>query len=133
VQGEDETVAIDPAFVRLYGLVEEAQAAGRAAVRPGIALEELDRTARRVIEAGGHGEHFLHRLGHGIGIEVHEEPYLVQGARGPLLAGDAFSIEPGIYLEGRYGVRIEDIVVCTEDGGDVLNGAERSLLGVRGT
>lgn len=131
VAGE-EGIPPDEGFASLYALVEEAQAAGRAAVRPGVALGELDRTARAIIEAGGLGDRFLHRLGHGIGLEVHEEPYLVEGATGPLLVGDAFSIEPGIYLEGRHGARIEDVVVCTADGAEVLNGVERGLRVVRG-
>jgi Xaa-Pro aminopeptidase len=122
----------DDAFRRLHGLVAEAQAAARAAVRPGVAFEDLDRTARAVIEAAGHGEHFFHRLGHGIGLEVHEDPYVVEGNAAVLAPGHAFSIEPGVYLEGRYGARIEDIVVCTADGGETLNGVERSLVAVRG-
>ena len=69
--------------------------------------------------AGGHGEHFIHRLGHGIGLEVHEEPYVVSSNPTALRAGDTFSIEPGIYLEGRFGVRIEDVVVGTAEGGRV--------------
>jgi Xaa-Pro aminopeptidase len=132
VSDHDGSTGPDDGFRRLYGLVEEAQAAGRAAARPGVALQDLDRAARNVIEAGGYGPHFVHRLGHGIGLEVHEEPYLVEGARGPLLRGDAFSVEPGIYLEGRHGARIEDIVVCTDDGADVLNHAGRALLVVSG-
>ena len=86
-----------------------------------------------VIEAGGHGAAFFHRLGHGIGLEVHEDPYVVEGNTEPLASGDAFSVEPGIYLEGRYGVRIEDIVVCAPEGADVLNDAPRELLVVSGT
>jgi Xaa-Pro aminopeptidase len=85
-----------------------------------------------VIEAGGHGPAFLHRVGHGIGLETHEEPYLVGGNGEPLRAGVAFSIEPGIYLADRYGVRIEDIVVCGAQGPDVLNEAARDLLIVAG-
>lgn len=122
----------DDGFRAICGLVQEAQAAGRTAVRPGVALEDVDRAARSIIEAAGHGEHFFHRLGHGIGLEVHEEPYLVAGDRSPLQEGDAFSIEPGVYLDGRYGVRIEDIVVCTPRGGRSLNEAPRELLVVRG-
>jgi len=85
-----------------------------------------------VIEAGGHGPAFLHRVGHGIGLETHEEPYLVGGNSEPLRAGVAFSIEPGIYLADRHGVRIEDIVVCGAQGPDVLNEATRDLLIVDG-
>ncbi len=122
----------DDAFRRLHGLVEQAQAAGRAAIRPGVALQDLDRAARAIIDAAGHGEHFFHRLGHGIGLEVHEDPYLVEGNTAALVAGNAFSVEPGIYLEGRYGARIEDIAMCTPTGGETLNGVERTLLSVRG-
>jgi len=122
----------DDAFRRLHGLVEQAQAAGRAAIRPGVALQDLDRAARAIIDAAGHAEHFFHRLGHGIGLEVHEDPYLVEGNGAALVAGNAFSVEPGIYLEGRYGARIEDIAICTPTGGETLNGVERTLLTVRG-
>lgn len=122
----------DDTFRRLHGLVEQAQAAGRAAIRPGVALQDLDRAARTVIDAGGHAEHFFHRLGHGIGLEVHEDPYLVEGNAALLVPGNAFSVEPGIYLEGRYGARIEDIAICTADGGEALNRVERTLLTVTG-
>jgi Xaa-Pro aminopeptidase len=122
----------DDGFRRLHGIVEQAQAAGRAAIRPGVALQDLDRAARAIIEAAGHGEHFFHRLGHGIGLEVHEDPYLVEGNVAPLVAGNAFSVEPGIYLEGRYGARIEDIAICTPGGGETLNRVERSLRTVTG-
>ncbi len=122
----------DDAFRRIHGLVEQAQAAGRAAIRPGVPLQDLDRAARAVIDAAGHGEHFFHRLGHGIGLEVHEDPYLVEGNTATLAPGHAFSVEPGIYLEGRYGVRIEDIAVCTPTGGETLNRVDRTLLVVAG-
>jgi Xaa-Pro aminopeptidase len=120
------------AFLANYDLVRQANAEATAAVRPGVACEAIDAAARRVIEAGGQGPAFLHRVGHGIGLEVHEEPYLVGGNSEPLRAGVAFSIEPGIYLADRHGVRIEDIVVCGADGPDVLNEATRELLIVRG-
>jgi Xaa-Pro aminopeptidase len=119
-------------FLEIYDLVRRANAEATAAVRPGVACEAIDVTARRVIEAGGHGPAFLHRVGHGIGLETHEEPYLVGGNSEPLRAGVAFSIEPGIYLADRHGVRIEDIVVCGAEGPDVLNEATRDLLIVGG-
>jgi len=119
-------------FLAIYDLVRRANAAATAAVRPGVACEAIDAAARRVIEAGGHGPAFLHRVGHGIGLETHEEPYLVGGNSEPLRAGVAFSIEPGIYLADRHGVRIEDIVVCGAQGPDVLNEATRDLLIVDG-
>ena len=83
--------------------------------------------ARTVIETAGYGEHFVHRTGHGIGVTTHEPPYLVTGEEAPLVPGMCFSIEPGIYLPGRFGVRIEDIVTCTEDGGRRLNNTSRKL------
>ena len=119
-------------FLAIYHLVRRANAEATAAVRPGVACEAIDAAARRVIEAGGHGPAFLHRVGHGIGLETHEEPYLVGGNSEPLRPGVAFSIEPGIYLADRHGVRIEDIVVCGADGPDVLNEATRDLLIVGG-
>ena len=90
--------------------------------------EAIDATARRIIDAEGYGEQFIHRTGHGIGLEGHEEPYLVAGNAEPLRPGMAFSIEPGIYFDGRYGARLEDIVVCGTDGPIVLNrGAARPV------
>jgi len=83
--------------------------------------------ARSLIEGGGFGEHFIHRTGHGIGLEEHEDPYIVAGNRQPLEPGHAFSVEPGIYLAGRWGARIEDIVVATEDGPEALNAVDHGL------
>ncbi|MFS2294089.1 MAG: Xaa-Pro peptidase family protein [Actinomadura sp.] len=110
-----------------YAVLEEAQRAAREAVRPGVAPEAVDAAARDVIEAAGYGEHFFHRTGHGIGLESHEDPYIVAGNKEPLEPGMAFSIEPGIY-PGPHGARIEDIVVCTEDGHEALNTTERGLV-----
>jgi Xaa-Pro aminopeptidase len=132
VTGGDDANGPDDDFRRLFDLVREAQAEGASAARAGMPAEDVDRVARRIIEAGGHGEHFIHRLGHGIGLEGHEDPYLVAGNGEPLEVGHAFSIEPGIYLEGRYGARIEDIVVCGSDGPIVLNEAPRDLYLVAG-
>ena len=131
VAGPEERSA-DPEFVAIYETVRAAHAAGTSSVRPGISCEAIDRAAREVIEQAGHGPEFLHRIGHGIGLEVHEDPYLVGGNQTVLEPGMAFSIEPGIYLEGRYGARIEDIVVCAQDGADVLNESTRELLIVAG-
>ena len=122
----------DDEFARLYAVLQEAQAAGRAAVRPGVACEEIDVAARKVIADSGFGENFIHRTGHGIGLEVHEDPYIVAGNDAQLVEGNAFSVEPGIYIEGRYGARIEDIVVCAGAAGDELNEASRDLFVVRG-
>ena len=132
VTGGEPAHAPTPAFLAVFELVRLANAAAISAVRPGIACEALDEVARAVIRDGGHGDAFIHRLGHGIGLEAHEDPYLVAGNAEPMRPGYAFSIEPGIYLAGRFGVRIEDIVVCTEDGADVLNQAPRELLVVAG-
>jgi Xaa-Pro aminopeptidase len=122
----------DEDFLRLYGVLQAAQAAATAAVRPGIACAAIDGVARARIADAGFGPMFIHRTGHGIGLEGHEEPYLVAGNEETLAIGHAFSVEPGIYLEGRYGARIEDIVVCGESGPLVLNEVTRELLVVRG-
>jgi Xaa-Pro aminopeptidase len=122
----------DDDFLRIFGLVRDAQAEASSSVRPGIPCERLDEIARGVIAGGGYGPRFIHRLGHGIGLEVHEDPYLVAGNDEPLREGMAFSVEPGIYVEGRYGVRIEDIAVCGRDGPLVLNESSRDLRIVDG-
>ena len=114
-------------FVALYEVLREAQAAACDAVAPGVTAEAVDRAARDVIEDAGYGEQFFHRTGHGIGMETHEEPYIVSGNGEPLQVGHAFSIEPGIYLDGQWGARIEDIVVCTDAGGERLNRSSREL------
>ena len=115
-------------FDKLYAVLQQAQAAACDAVKPGITCEALDAVARDVIADAGYGEFFIHRTGHGIGLEEHEEPYIVAGNAEPVAPGMAFSIEPGIYVPGRYGARIEDIVVCTEDGGERLNLVTRDLV-----
>jgi Xaa-Pro aminopeptidase len=105
----------------VHDIVRRAQQAAFEAVRPGIACQEVDRVARAVITEAGYGEYFIHRVGHGIGLTTHEPPYMVEGEQHLLVPGMCFSIEPGIYLPGRFGVRIEDIVVVTPDGGHRLN------------
>jgi Xaa-Pro aminopeptidase len=115
-----------------YAVLQAAQAASTAAVRPGVTAEQIDAAARAVIDAAGWGEHFIHRTGHGIGLDTHEAPYIVAGNDLPLVPGMAFSVEPGIYLAGRCGARIEDIVVCTEDGVRTLNGGPRELVELAG-
>lgn len=114
-------------FATSFTVLEQAQLAARRAIRPGVAAEDVDRVARRVIEDAGFGDRFIHRTGHGIGLEVHEHPYIVEGNETPLEAGMAFSVEPGIYEPGRYGMRVEDIVVVTDDGVDELNRSDRGL------
>jgi len=116
-----------PGFAELYALLHAAQLAGCAAVRPGVPAAAVDAACRDPIAAAGHGELFLHRTGHGIGLEEHEDPYIVAGNDEPLESGMAFSVEPGLYPRGRYGARIEDIVVCTPDGGRRLNTTSRDL------
>jgi Xaa-Pro aminopeptidase len=111
----------------VYETVRRAQQAAFEAVRPGVACQEIDRAARRVITDAGYGERFVHRTGHGIGLSTHEPPYLVEGETQLLEAGMCFSIEPGVYLPGRFGVRIEDIVAVTDDGGRRLNDTSREL------
>ncbi len=111
----------------VHALVLSAVEAATAAVGPGVAAEEIDGIARTVITEGGFGEYFIHRTGHGIGREGHEEPYIVEGNDTPLEPTMCFSIEPGIYLPDRFGVRIEDIVTVTDDGVEVFNTSDRSL------
>ena len=132
VTGGDPDKGPDERFRHLYGVLQSAQAAATRAVRPGIACEAVDGAARRPIDDEGYGQQFFHRTGHGIGLEGHEDPYLVSGNDLPLAAGMAFSVEPGIYLAGTYGARIEDIVVCGSDGPIVLNEAARELYVVDG-
>jgi Xaa-Pro aminopeptidase len=116
-----------PEAKEIHEIVQQAQEAAFRAVKPGVPAQEIDRAARRVIEEAGYGDRFIHRTGHGIGLEEHEHPYMVEGNSEPLEPGMCFSIEPGIYLEGRFGVRIEDIVAVTEDGALRLNEAPRDL------
>jgi len=112
---------------RVYNVVRDAQQAAFEAIRPGVACSDVDRAARAVIEEAGFGERFIHRTGHGIGIELHEPPYIVQGNATPLEPGMTFSDEPGIYLPDRFGVRIEDQVEVTSEGAGRLNEASREL------
>ena len=112
----------------LYDVLEHAQASAVQAVAPGVTCETIDRVGRAMIDSAGFGESFIHRTGHGIGIEEHEDPYLVAGNRTPLAVGHAFSVEPGIYLAGRFGMRLEDIVVVGDDGPDPLNTVDHALV-----
>jgi Xaa-Pro aminopeptidase len=112
-----------------YAVLKDAQEAACAAVRPGIAAQAVDAVARDAITAAGYGGYFTHRTGHGIGLETHEDPYIVAGNAGPLEPGMAFSVEPGIY-PGPHGARIEDIVVCTQAGRQRLNNTSRDLIAV---
>ncbi|MCS7059816.1 MAG: Xaa-Pro peptidase family protein [Anaerolineae bacterium] len=112
----------------IYHVVREANEAGRAAVRPGATCEEVDFAARAVIEKAGYGKYFIHRTGHGIGLEGHEPPYIVKGNKTVLQPGMTFTVEPGIYIEGKGGVRIEDDVLVTKDGGESLTTFSRDLI-----
>jgi D-alanyl-D-alanine dipeptidase len=113
---------------RVHDVVRAAQEAGFAAVRPGAACQDVDRAARAVIEDAGYGPYFIHRTGHGIGVTTHEPPYMIEGEERELVPGMCFSVEPGIYLPGRFGVRIEDIVTVTPDGGRRLNTTTREMV-----
>ncbi|MFF3314135.1 aminopeptidase P family protein [Streptomyces sp. NPDC003035] len=113
---------------RVHDVVREAQQAGFEAVRPGVACQEVDRAARQVITDAGYGAYFIHRTGHGIGVTTHEPPYMIEGEERPIVPGMSFSIEPGVYLPGRFGVRIEDIVTADEDGsGRRFNNTPREM------
>jgi len=111
----------------IYAVVAEAQAAGVSAAQLGSPCSAVDAAARKVISDAGFGEYFIHRTGHGIGLEEHEDPYMVAGNSTPIAAGHTFSVEPGIYVPGRWGVRIEDIVTATADGPRNLNRADHAL------
>jgi Xaa-Pro aminopeptidase len=119
--------APDAEVQHVHEVVRQAQQAGFEAVRPGVSCQEIDRAARAVITDAGYGEYFIHRTGHGIGVTTHEPPYMIEGEEQPLEPGMCFSIEPGIYLPGRFGVRIEDIVTVTEDAGRRLNNTDHGL------
>lgn len=122
----------DDEVVRVHDVVRRAQEAGYAAARAGATAESVDAAARAVIGDAGYGDYFIHRLGHGIGLDGHEHPYLVSGNAQRLEAGMAFSIEPGVYLPGRFGVRIEDIAIIGDDGtSEALNRVDRALATVR--
>ncbi|MGW7539808.1 M24 family metallopeptidase [Streptomyces sp. NPDC054770] len=116
------------AFRRLHDVLSSAQRAQTDAVRPGLTAGQLDAVGRDIITDAGYGAYFIHRTGHGIGLESHEDPYIVTGNPLPLAPGMAFSVEPGIYLPDHYGARIEDIVICTEQGGERLNRTPRDLV-----
>jgi Xaa-Pro aminopeptidase len=120
----------DAEQVEVHAAVRAAQEAATAAVAPGVSAEEIDQIARRTITDAGYGEYFIHRTGHGIGLEGHEHPYLVEGNAEKLEPGMCFSIEPGVYLPDRFGVRIEDIVTVTDVGVESLNQANRALVQV---
>ena len=121
---------LDDAAVEVYGLVRRAQRKALAAARAGAGRREVDGVARRLIEEAGHGERFGHGLGHGVGLEIHEDPRLTRVAEGTLQRGNTVTIEPGVYLPGGFGVRIEDLVAIGEDGAEVLTAFPKELVTV---
>jgi len=121
------TGELDPRDREIYELVLRAQQAALTAIRPGPTGREVDAVARAIIDEGGHGEHFGHGLGHGVGLEVHEGPRLSKQGNDVLAAGNIVTVEPGVYVPGAVGVRIEDLVLVTEDGGEVLSGLPKAL------
>ncbi|KQR98985.1 dipeptidase [Williamsia sp. Leaf354] len=120
----------DASVAERIAVLERAQQAAVDAVAPGVTAHQIDAAARDVLAAAGYGENFIHRTGHGIGLSVHEEPYIVAGSDEPLLQGMAFSVEPGIYFTGEWGARIEDIVVVTADGCEPMNTRPHGLTRV---
>lgn len=122
---------LDPRDAEVYALVLRAHEAALAAIAPGPTGREIDAVARAIIDDAGHAEHFGHGLGHGVGLAVHEGPRLSKLGEAPLVAGNVVTVEPGVYLPGEVGVRIEDLIVVTEGGTDVLNGLPKALTTVR--
>ena len=131
---EDDARLVDLAVRSGFTLTDELSGTAwmdadqRAPIAPVDGFTVVDRAARAVITEAGYGEYFIHRTGHGIGVTTHEPPYMIEGEELPLVPGMCFSVEPGIYLPGRFGVRIEDIVTVTEDGGRRLNTTSRELV-----
>lgn len=117
----------DPEFTKVAGIVEQAVQAALDVVRPGVVARDIDAAARGVIEAAGYGPQFVHRTGHGLGIDIHEPPYITATSDAVLYEGNVFSIEPGIYLPGRFGIRLEDIVTVTADGAEILSALPRDI------
>lgn len=111
---------MDEEIRRAYSVVRDAQKAAIAAIRSGASCESIDRVARTIIENAGLGDYFVHRLGHGVGLNIHEPPYLVRGNRQPLATGMCVTVEPGVYVPGRFGIRIEDVVAVTDEGCEIL-------------
>jgi Xaa-Pro dipeptidase len=129
VGGDGESRMVVGQLAEVHGVVEEANAAGRAAAGQGVSVADVDRAARAVVEAAGYGDAFVHPTGHGIGLEIHEAPLVTQRSAASLTVGTAFTVEPGIYLPGVGGVRIEDSLVILPDSVDVMTVMERRLVG----
>lgn len=118
----------DATYTEVFTVVDQAVRAAIAAARPGALARDVDKAARDVITAAGYGDRFLHRTGHGLGIDIHEPPYITAIGNTPLVEGNVFSIEPGIYLEGRFGLRLEEIVILRSEGAEVFSDMPRDLL-----
>ena len=118
-------------YGQIHTIVEKAVQAALKAARPGVKARDVDAAARRVIDDAGYGEYFVHRTGHGMGIDGHEPPYITSTSETVLEEGMVFSIEPGIYLPGRFGIRLEDIVILREDGPEILSSLPRDLYVAR--
>ena len=118
---------INPELAKIHSIVQQSNASGRDAIRPGVTAQDIDRASRAVIEAAGYGQYFIHRTGHGIGLEAHESPYLREGNNLPLAPGMTFTIEPGIYLPGRGGIRVEDNLVMTDTGSESISTYNREI------
>ncbi len=125
-----DVASANPKLAEAYAVLHAAQRAAFEAAVVGAACEDVDRTARTIIADAGYGEYFVHRTGHGIGMEEHEDPYIVEGNQRPLAEGHAFSIEPGIYVPGEWGMRLEDIVVASQSGPIAMNSVDHQLIGV---
>ncbi len=121
------TGVIDSEAAEIYQLVLDAQLAAVEDVKPGAVGRDVDAVARAAITSAGHGEHFGHGLGHGVGLEVHEAPRLAQPSEAVLASGNVLTVEPGVYIPGRFGVRIEDLVVVTDDGRDILTSISKEF------
>jgi Xaa-Pro aminopeptidase len=119
---------VDPEFEKVWAVVNAANEAAVAAARPGVPASAIDKAARDVITAAGYGEYFLHRLGHGLGIDVHEPPYITGSSERPLEEGNVFSVEPGVYLPGRFGIRLEEIVIVRKDHAEILSELPRDAF-----
>ena len=117
-------------YLKIYNIVRKAQEAGKQSIKPGCTCEEIDQIVRNIIKEQGYGQYFIHRTGHGIGLDFHEEPYIVEGNKIILEPGMTFSIEPGIYLPGKYGVRIEDCVIVTEKGAQSFTNFNHNFMAI---
>lgn len=118
----------DKEFLAAYDTVRKANEAGKRTVRPGVTARDVDRATRRVIDNAGLGDYFIHRTGHGLGLDVHESPWIQEGSERVLQPGMVFSVEPGVYIQGGYGIRVEDIVTVTENGVRTLTGFDHELV-----